>query len=106
MAEAKQRLISWGLQVELTEEFEEGMSLSCSSIGNSSDLLDQGVLSLEYLDTVDSTLLASSVRMKMHSVSPPNLPTYVELLVMDHTMDKFDLAWWCERRVKIYTSPV
>lgn len=67
----------------------------------------RGILSLESLDTVDSTLLASSVRVKIHSVSPPNLPTYVELLeVMDRTMDRFDLAWWCERRVKTYTSLV
>lgn len=60
MAEAKCRLSLWVSLVELTEEFEEGMSLSCSSVANSSDLLDQGVLSLESLDTVDSTLLASS----------------------------------------------
>lgn len=53
-------LKSWGMQVELAEEFEKGMALSCSSVVGSRDLLDQDVLSLESCDLAESMLLAPS----------------------------------------------
>lgn len=60
VAEARQRLSSWGSQVELAEEFEKVMSLSYSSVTGSNDLLDQDILSLESSDPTNSILLSPS----------------------------------------------
>lgn len=56
-AEVKWRMLSWGSQVELAEKFEKGMDLSHSSAADSSELLDQKVLSLASSNPADSALL-------------------------------------------------
>lgn len=47
VAVAQWRLKLWGSQIEVAEEFEKGMALSCSSVTGLIDLLDQDVQSLE-----------------------------------------------------------
>lgn len=84
-------------KLKLAKEFENGMSLSCSSVTGSSDLLYQDVLSLESSDPADSMLLAQSSQDEVDVVgegeyiafsepSQPISPAYEEFLeVMVHT---------------------
>lgn len=85
-------------KLKLAEEFENGTSLSCSSVNGSSDLLYQDVLmSLESSDPADTMLLAQSSQDEVDVVeegeyiafsepSQPISPAYEEFLeVMVHT---------------------
>ncbi|ROJ44208.1 hypothetical protein DPX16_23864 [Anabarilius grahami] len=92
-AVAERRLRSWGSQVELAEDFEQGMSLSHSSAAGSSAEPDEQVLSLESYDLADSALLASSKDILMEP-SQPACSAYSELLkVMAHATQRLDLLW-------------
>lgn len=94
-----------GSQVELAEEFEKGMGLSCSSVAGSSDLLDQDVLALASSDPADCMLLAPSIQEEVDVVeegkdsnctepSYPASPAYGELLdVMACATTRLYLAW-------------
>lgn len=87
---------TWGSQVELAEDFEQGMSLSQSS-------LDEDILLLESSDPTDSALLATSQKEQdvaaegedvVMEPSEPACPAYNELLeVMACTTQRLDLSW-------------
>lgn len=57
-AKAQRRLKSWGLQVELAEELEKGVSLSQSLFASLCDLLDQEAHSMVTSDLVEGMFLA------------------------------------------------
>lgn len=97
VAEAQQRLKSWGSQVALAEEIEKCMALSRSSVTGSSDLLGQDVLSLEPSEPADSILLAPSSQDEVDVVEEGEDPADEELLdVMMCGMTRLDLVWGCE----------
>lgn len=91
----------------LTEDFEQGMSLSQSSAISTSAPLDEDILSLESSDPGDSTLLATSqgeqdVATEDENVlmepSKPACPAYNELLeVIACMMQRLDLPWKREK---------
>lgn len=95
------------MQVKLSEEFEQGMSLSHSSVVNSSDLLDQDVLSLESSEPADIALLTSSQEeldeaevgedVICEPSQPARLPFEELLEVMASFAERLDLAWWRAR---------
>ncbi|ROL43895.1 hypothetical protein DPX16_11927 [Anabarilius grahami] len=93
--EAETRLRLWWSQVELAEEFERGMALTCSSAADESELLEEDVLSLTSSDPAGSALLVfSQVEQEVSDegdkvdISEPSwsdCPMYFELLeVVEH----------------------
>lgn len=106
VVEAQRSLKSWGLQVELAEEFKKCMSLLRSSDTGLSDLLDQDVLSLESLDPADSMLLAPSSQNEADLVdegkdiacSVPSQPASPAYEVMACTTTRLGLVWGHERQ--------
>ena len=99
-AEARRRMSSWGSQVDLAEEFREGLSLSRSSAADESELQEEDVLSLTLSDTEVSALLGSAQEEREMSEgeeaeaepSQFSCPAYVELLeVMDRATARLDL---------------
>ncbi|KAI2645012.1 Ribosomal protein S12 methylthiotransferase RimO [Labeo rohita] len=90
------------------DKLDKGLSLSCSSAGDESELLDDDdVVSLTSFDPAVSALLGSVQEEQemldeeecIESESPqPSCPTYDELLeVMEHATARLDLPW---KRVK------
>ena len=93
---------SWGSQVDLAEEFREGLSLSRSSAADESELQEEDVLSLTLSDTEVSALLGSAQEEQEMSEgeeaeaepSQSSCPAYAELLeVMERAIAKLDLPW-------------
>ncbi|KAL0202332.1 hypothetical protein M9458_000350, partial [Cirrhinus mrigala] len=106
-AEARRKLSSWGSQVDLAEKLDKGLSLSRSSAGDESELLeDDDVISLTSSHPAASALLGFTqeeqelLDEEMQSESSQtSCPTYVELLeVMERATARLDLPWkWVKK---------
>ncbi|KAL0173628.1 hypothetical protein M9458_029596, partial [Cirrhinus mrigala] len=92
-AEAQRKLSLWGSQVDLADKLDKGLSLSRSSAGDESELLDDDdVISLTSSDPAASALLGFTqeeqelLDEEMQSEpSQSSCPAYDELLeVMEH----------------------
>ncbi|KAI2647320.1 hypothetical protein H4Q32_030850 [Labeo rohita] len=99
-AEARRKLSSWGSQMDLTDKLDKGLSLSRSSVGDESELLeDDDVISLTSSDPAASAILGSTqeeqelLDEEMQSESSQSsCPAYAELLeVMERATARLDL---------------
>ncbi|KAL1258967.1 hypothetical protein QQF64_009544 [Cirrhinus molitorella] len=59
-AEARRKMSLWGSQADLADELKKGLSLSCSSVRDESELLEDDVVSLTSSDPGASALLGST----------------------------------------------
>ncbi|KTG46021.1 hypothetical protein cypCar_00042415, partial [Cyprinus carpio] len=105
------KLSLWGLQMDLADELKKGLSLSCSSVMDENELLDDDAISLTSSDPAASALLDQSQDEQEMSdedeiveteSSKSSCPAYDVLLeVMDHATARLDLL---QKRVKKVTS--
>ncbi len=112
MAEARRRMKSWGLQVDLADELERELSLSYKSAGNEGEPLDyDDVISLTSSDPAASALLGYAQKEQEMSegeeaeteLSQTSCPAYEELLeVMEHATARLHLPW---ERTKMAAPP-
>ncbi|KAL0172255.1 hypothetical protein M9458_032566, partial [Cirrhinus mrigala] len=97
-AEARRKLSSWGLQVDLADKLDKGLSLSRSSVGDEIELLEEDdVISLTSSDPAASALLGLQELLdeEMESESSQtSCPAYDELLeIMERATAMLDLPW-------------
>ncbi|KAI2645180.1 Lamina-associated polypeptide 2, isoform alpha [Labeo rohita] len=83
---ARRKLSLWGSQVDLADKLDKGLSLSRSSAGNESELLDGLIRQLEEQELLDEE--------KQSEPSQSSCPTYEELLeVVERATARLDLPW-------------
>ncbi len=110
--EARRRMKSWGLQVDLADELERELSLSYKSAGNEGEPLDyDDAISLTSSDPAASALLGYAQKEQEMSegeeaeteLSQTSCPAYEELLeVMEHATARLQLPW---ERTKMAAPP-
>ncbi len=101
VAEAQRGLNSWGLQAELADELEKGLSLSLSSAANEGERLDDDdAISLTSFDPAASALLGyaqEEQEMSKGEEAEPaqsSCPAYNELLeIMERATARLYLPW-------------
>ncbi len=110
VAEARRRTSYWGLQMDLDDEIERGLSFSRSSAANEGELLDyDDAISLTSSDPAASALLGSVQEEQEMSKgkevetepSHSSCPVYDKLL---EVMARLDLPWKRAKMVALWGS--